>query len=435
MKTRLLICALALMALLTLSACESKENHSGVPAETAEPTPATATPTATEEPTETPATTTPVEVAAEVEWSSPLIKFMMECAYMGNNGVISPPYDTSMTDESYAEFLDLFYKTVDEKDLRITESFLNNIRAITMYQPFSDDSCTVKFEYYNEHQGSTEYFIAFPLWFTVETLEDFRNMPNLEELTLRYTTFTDLTPLESLSKLKTFCIGSVWYGERGKSVFTDLTPLTRCPELRSLKLDCTNIEDLGALSQLSNLTWLQLYNINGQDMAFLSGMSSLEELVLERGENVDLDALVKYAPPSMTSLRIGSCGIKDITAISKLTQLEELYLGGNLISDISPLRNLTNLKKLCLTYNQISDISPLAGLFNLVELELNRNQIEDISALAGMKNLVVLNLDDNNITDLSLLYRLEKLETLYLYDPEHDKFVLEWLRWKGKTLN
>ena len=468
MKTRLFISALALLALLTLSACEKPPAE---PIATVDSTPEGLTPpveqTIPVEQSTPPATPLPTEVAAEAEWSSPLIKYMIECAYLGITSSYDPLAEelldtwspegveeyagyldlfkllseatgnawNSEGEEGYAEYLDLFYEIVDKEELSISESFLNNIRAITTFQPYSDDYCMIKFEYYNEFLGGTEHTTFFPGWFTVKTLEDFRYMPNLEKLELRYTSFSDLTPLESLSRLNTFCIGSIWHGDTGESVFTDLIPLTRCPELKSLKLDCANIDDLSALSQLSNLTLLQLSNFNGQDMEFLSGMSSLEELVLYTGENLDLGALVKYAPPSLKSLGTGRCGIKDITALGNLTQLEELSLGANLICDISPLRTLTNLKILRLTNNQISDISPLAGLYNLVELHLNRNQIEDISALAGMENLVMLNLDDNNITDFSLLYRLEKLETLYVYDPEHEEFILEWKRRKGQTLN
>lgn len=250
------------LVLLTLSACENKENPS-------------AAPTATEEPTETPAQTiAPVEVAAEVEWSSPLIKYMMECAYMGSIYKVysSASYPkiheafqnawNSEGEEGYTEYLKLFYETVGEEKLRITEGFLNNIRAINMVQPSSEEFCLITFRYYNNHLGTKYGHNAFPLWFTVDTLEDFRYMPNLEELTLNYTSFSDLTPLESLSSLNTFCIGSMWYDYVGKSIFTDLTPLTRCPKLKLLKLDCTNIDDLSALSRLSNLTRLELLKKN-----------------------------------------------------------------------------------------------------------------------------------------------------------------------------
>lgn len=446
MKTRLLFYVMALLALLTLSACANKENPSAAPMATATPVP-----TSTVSPTPMPApTTTPVEVAAEVEWSSPLIKYMMECAYMGSSYKVysSASYPkiheafqnawNSEGEEGYTEYLKLFYETVGEEKLRITESFLNNILAINMYQPPSEEFCLISFRYYNNHHGTKHGFNEFPLWFTVDTLEDFRYMPNLEELTLYYTSFLDLTPLESLSSLNTFCIGSMWYGNDnvGKSIFTDLTPLTRCPNLKLLKLDCTNIDDLSALSRLSNLTRLELSGFNGQDLEFLSGMSGLWELVLDWSENVDLDALVKYAPPSLKTLRIKRCGIEDITALGKLTQLVELELGGNLICDISPLCTLTNLIVLLLTNNQISDISPLAGLSNLEQLDLNINQLEDISALAGLEKLIMLDLRENNITDYSVLFNLESLEQPYVEgNPEYKEFILEWRRLKNQINN
>ena len=51
--------------------------------------------------------------------------------------------------------------------------------------------------------------------------------------------------------------------------------------------------------------------------------------------------------------------IVDITALSGLTWLVNLYLFNNQIVDIDPLSELTNLHDLRLEYNHIEDINPL----------------------------------------------------------------------------
>ena len=104
--------------------------------------------------------------------------------------------------------------------------------------------------------------------------------------------------------------------------------------------------------------------------------------------------------------------IKDISALSELTNLEKLYLGYNQISDISALSSLTNLEVMFLNSNSISDISALGSLTNLTFLSMLDNQISDISALSGLTNLEELYLNYNQISDISALRNMTYLTTL-----------------------
>ena len=82
-----------------------------------------------------------------------------------------------------------------------------------------------------------------------------------------------------------------------------------------------------------------------------------------------------------------SNNISDISALSELTNLRDLNLGGNEITDISPLSELTNLQWLWLPDNNISDISALSELTNLRDLYLGGNEITDISPLSELTNI------------------------------------------------
>ncbi len=89
--------------------------------------------------------------------------------------------------------------------------------------------------------------------------------------------------------------------------------------------------------------------------------------------------------------------ISDLSALSGLTGLTELWLIGNQISDLSALSALTGLKMLRLDSNQIRDLRALSGLTGLTRLWLNNNQISDLRALSG---LTELELSNNQISDL-----------------------------------
>ncbi|MBC2262500.1 KxYKxGKxW signal peptide domain-containing protein [Listeria sp. FSL L7-0091] len=111
-------------------------------------------------------------------------------------------------------------------------------------------------------------------------------------------------------------------------------------------------------------------------------------------------------------------GVTNLSGMEHLINLTHVNLGGsNQISDISPLSGLVNLRELWLDHSQISDISPLSGLVNLRELYLNNNQISDISPLSGLVNLNWLVLDRNQISDIS---SLSSLSLLYASSDDND---------------
>ena len=108
------------------------------------------------------------------------------------------------------------------------------------------------------------------------------------------------------------------------------------------------------------------------------------------------------------------CQISNISALSNLENLTELYLSTNQIRDISALSSLQKLTVLHLSNNQINDISATSNLTNLTELKLEYNQIDDISPLNGLVNLTILDLRSNPITDYSPIVRLN-IRKLYMW--------------------
>jgi len=78
----------------------------------------------------------------------------------------------------------------------------------------------------------------------------------------------------------------------------------------------------------------------------------------------------------------------------------------NSIKDISALSSLTNLKFLKIGYNRISNIGPLGGLTELTELNFNGNKISGIRsriALTRMKFRKVWRAMDSNEQGLFVL--------------------------------
>jgi|GEM_PF-2201798 len=104
--------------------------------------------------------------------------------------------------------------------------------------------------------------------------------------------------------------------------------------------------------------------------------------------------------------------IKDLSGIENLTNLKEIFLGGNPITNIDPLGKLTKLDNVNLTGCQIENISPLVSNTNIQFLFLSSNNIVDITPLEKLTNIQYLSLDNNKVVDVSPLLKLTNVTDL-----------------------
>jgi Leucine-rich repeat (LRR) protein len=163
-----------------------------------------------------------------------------------------------------------------------------------------------------------------------------------------------------------------------------------------------------------------VYDVKGiYRLKLTAGVKSLSDLkYLTNLEYLDAQSLsiANISPlSSLTNLRVLYLQrniITDISPLKKLTNLQILSLNGNRISDIRPLAPLKQLQKLFLRENKITNVSSLSGLTNLTTLHLGINAITDISPLAGLKNIQILSLDSNKIANINALTGLKYLKSL-----------------------
>ncbi|MBC1796871.1 leucine-rich repeat domain-containing protein [Listeria booriae] len=137
---------------------------------------------------------------------------------------------------------------------------------------------------------------------------------------------------------------------------------------------------------------------------------TLGKAVSDTVTQADLDVI--------TSISYNNMGIKDLTGMEHLKNLDTAYLCTNAISDLSPLKNLTKLKTLEVHTNKITDVSELSDLVSLESLHLASNQISDISSLnklTKLKSLYLHNQTAGYIQDISVLANMPDLTTLYGY--------------------
>ncbi|MEZ4921067.1 MAG: leucine-rich repeat domain-containing protein [Saprospiraceae bacterium] len=156
-------------------------------------------------------------------------------------------------------------------------------------------------------------------------------------------------------------------------------------------------EDFAVLQPLKNLKKITLRSCAVRNLEALSQLSQLESLSIGGNDLIDIEALKK-----MTNLKVLSLydnGVQDIEALNPLTRLEILSLNYNKIGSIAPVANMPLLRELHLAGNLIQDLSPLAGLSKLEKINLNNNKVQQIRLLSELPSLRALSLDRNPVND------------------------------------
>ena len=165
----------------------------------------------------------------------------------------------------------------------------------------------------------------------------------------------------------------------------------------------------------SRATELNLFMEEISDLTPLSGLLNLQELWCVRTQVSDLSPL-----SGLLNLQRFGCPekVSDLSPLSKLLNFKDLYCSDTQVSDLSPLAGLTRLEYLDCSDTQVSDLSPLAGLTNLKYLDCSDTQVSDLSPLAGLTNLKYLDCSMAQVSDLSPLSKLLNFKDLYCSDTQ-----------------
>lgn len=191
----------------------------------------------------------------------------------------------------------------------------------------------------------------------------------------------DLLPLAGLTH--------IWGLSLGNNNITDLLPLAGLPELQQLHLGGNPLSNIGPLASVSKLHQLFLHGCPVTDFSPLFGLEVLRDV------------------------HFGTMNLTDISFMSHLTHLRVCVLYGNSIASVAPLSGLVELEGLDLMMNQISDVGPLSTLVNLQTLNLTYNSISDIQGLVdntGLGTGDIVYLGENPLSQTALTVQIPALE-------------------------
>lgn len=195
----------------------------------------------------------------------------------------------------------------------------------------------------------------------------------------------------------------------GGSDITALDGLGEMPNLHTLGLTDTSIDNLSLLSTYKSIEHLSLKdNENLTGLSSLGQMDHLKSLSIEDQEVMDFQFLQKYY--AIEGLTLIDTGIKDIYFISQLTTLTQLHLEGN--DDLKSVAGIGALDKLTdLTISaELGGIEEIAQLHSLRNLSLR--SVRSLEMVRGLTGLETLHLTGGGLlNDLSPVSGLTNLRS------------------------
>jgi len=160
------------------------------------------------------------------------------------------------------------------------------------------------------------------------------------------------------------------------------------PFIRRLRLMGSNLDRFDLLVPLSELQWLDASSTQIADLSPLTGLRGLQELWLMYTQVADLSPLAGLR--GLEALALGGTQVADLSPLAGLHALEWLDLGSPQVVDLGPLAGLRALQTLYIAHTQVSDLAPLAGMSGLRRLYLAEGQEVDLTPLAGLKDLEII---------------------------------------------
>lgn len=172
-------------------------------------------------------------------------------------------------------------------------------------------------------------------------------------------------------------------------VTTDIDALIYADHLKNLSINCDeNLTDFHVLGKLTNLEKLSLEADGLKALDFINGLEKLDTLKISDARIQTLTDLENCT--GLEALFVENCWqLKNLSAVSKLVNLQELALHMPYGCSEPKLNLLINLRKLSLN-GQFEDFTFLQNMRELEELHLSGCDLEagmDLSGLTSLKSL------------------------------------------------
>lgn len=226
------------------------------------------------------------------------------------------------------------------------------------------------------------------------------NLPNLKEVFLCNQKISDISPLQELPIEGLYVCGNQ---------IKDFSPVEKMQELSTLYLVDNPVGKMPQLSGCTKLTRLALCGNDYETLDFLQGssvcnlyamgiyvedesfgvlstMQSLTELYTGSEQKQFYEILPELTELRTLSLWGGNFGT-DLTIVSKLVNLQNLFVNDEFVTSLSGIENLQRLEVFCMDGTNATDISPLTKLPRLQVVRLQGVPIVEFAPLFSCHSL------------------------------------------------
>lgn len=198
-----------------------------------------------------------------------------------------------------------------------------------------------------------------------------------------------------------------------------LESIVECQALESLYcIDMPGVKSLNDIGQLTNLKTLYIYGSSDglKDLSMISGLTNLEHLAIVDTDILNIDFLSGFS--GLKSLRLSENGeLQDYSALGDLVSLEYLDFDLSALHGNQPeyegIGNLKNLKYLSL--NTVYNLDFLYELTNLEELKINlcfyNYLLEPIRNMSQLETLALSNCNSQYPDGFACLSELSELKS------------------------
>lgn len=197
----------------------------------------------------------------------------------------------------------------------------------------------------------------------------------------------DFSPVEKMQELSTLYLVDNPVGK--------MPQLSGCTKLTRLALCGNDYETLDFLqgSSVCNLYAMGIY-VEDESFGVLSTMQSLTELYTGSEQKQFYEILPELTELRTLSLWGGNFGT-DLTIVSKLVNLQNLFVNDEFVISLSGIENLQRLEVFCMDGTNATDISPLTKLPRLQVVRLQGVPIVEFAPLFSCHSLQEVEADSS----------------------------------------
>ena len=253
----------------------------------------------------------------------------------------------------------------------------------------------------------------------VNNLDFVKEMKGLKVLELSGTPVSRLNGLKLVDSLEVLNIS--------QTIIDNFYPLEGAHNLKYIFADSTEVKSLEPLAGLKSLEKVYCDDTKVDDEEVRKfKIKNPKALVIHKSENMESwwsQLSFDWKTAMRKSLDFEGDPSKD--HLARITDLENLDVGGSNIVDLDPLSALRNLRSLKCNNTTIIDLEPIGSMTLLEELDISATSVKSLHALSSMINLKRLTIDGTYIDSLNAIDGLKSLEYLSCENTEIDKSLIE----------